>query len=323
MTLTWDGLFHSTSSFGVLSTRFVEELVKLGVDVRIDPWGESVFQGCGGLVTALKFKGHEPGGVRIRVSHPNGACPGSIPFVFFEDSELTCQPDDLERTVNTLRTFPLVLVSSHYCKVTLAAYGVKSEVVSLGSDVPPCPFPDMTGMPQARYTFLCIAAPGKRKGLDLLSRAFNEVSPGRNMKLILKSDADQSMALGNVEWIGRSLTAIEMENLFRISDCFVLPTRGEAFCLPALDAAKAGLPVIITGWGGQTDFTDPQWHVRYELARRDDGAGGLWAEPDFEHLKELMIACYEKRPQPEPLAGWTWGQAAEILLDILRGADLL
>ena len=328
MTLTWDGLFHPTSSFGILSTRFVEELAKLGMNVVIDPWTESV-RTNGEWPAPLAseagscLKDYLLDCPRIRVSHPNGACPGSIPFVFFEDSELTCAPDDLERTVNTLRTFPLVLVSSHYCKATLAAYGVKSEVVPLGSDVT-FPAGKLWGLDP--YTFLTVAAPGRRKGMDLLCRAFEEIAPGRDVRLVLKGNCPGPEAWpnnGSVKRIDGSLTPDQMGELYANADCFILPTRGEAFCLPALDAAKAGLPVIITGWGGQTDFTDPQWHIRYDLARRDDGAGGLWAEPDFEHLKELMIACYEKRLKPEPLAGWTWGQAAEILLDTLRGADLL
>ena len=320
MTLTWDGLFHPTSSFGVLSTRFVEELAKLGVDVRIDPWSESKGPYSDPIREAMMRKRDGP---VIRVTHPNGAVPGTIPFVFFEDSELTCAQDDLERTVNTLRTFPLVLVSSHYCRRTLKAYGVKSEVVPLGSDIEPIHWP-VTDPPAKPYTFLCVAAAGRRKGLDLLSRAFNEIAPGRHVKLVLKSESGPEMQLGNVEWVSGSLSQAQMVSLYeRHADCFVLPTRGEAFCLPALDAAKAGLPVIVTGWGGQTDFTDPRFHIRYNLLRRDDGAGGLWAEPDLEHLKKLMIECYEKRPKPGPLDEWTWGNAAEILLDTLRGADLL
>ena len=45
-----------------------------------------------------------------------------------------------------------------------------------------------------------------------------------------------------------------MPAFYRAADCFVLPTRGEGWCLPALDAMACGTPVIITGASGQLAF---------------------------------------------------------------------
>ena len=49
-----------------------------------------------------------------------------------------------------------------------------------------------------------------------------------------------------------------MPALYRAADCFVLPTRGEGFGRPLLEAMAAGVPVIATRWGGHTDFLDDQ-----------------------------------------------------------------
>ena len=45
-----------------------------------------------------------------------------------------------------------------------------------------------------------------------------------------------------------------MPGFYRAADCFVLPTRGEGWCQPALDAMACGTPVIITGSSGQLTF---------------------------------------------------------------------
>src|ERR1019366_4544938 len=45
-----------------------------------------------------------------------------------------------------------------------------------------------------------------------------------------------------------------MPRLYASADCFVLPTRGEGFGLPAIEAGACGLPVITTNYSGQTDF---------------------------------------------------------------------
>ena len=53
------------------------------------------------------------------------------------------------------------------------------------------------------------------------------------------------------------LPPAEYAALFRVADCFVLPTHGEGWCRPCMEAMAAGLPAIVTGWSGHTDFMLP------------------------------------------------------------------
>ena len=69
------------------------------------------------------------------------------------------------------------------------------------------------------------------------------------------------------------------------SDAFVLPSRGEGWCLPCAEAMSAALPVIATNFSGpaafMTDANAMPLRVERELP-------SLQAEPSKEHLRELM-----------------------------------
>lgn len=84
-------------------------------------------------------------------------------------------------------------------------------------------------------------------------------------------------------------------------DVFVSLTRCEGFGMGAYDAATAGTPVIITGWGGQLDFL-PAEHaclIDYELRRVKGHLGNhpsqeqYWAHADLDHAIEWMRHLYK------------------------------
>ena len=140
--------------------------------------------------------------------------------------------------------------------------------------------------------------------------------------LRLPADAPPIVVIYN-----RQISDDSLGSLYRSADCFVLPTRGEGWGLPILEAMACGLPVIATDWSGQTEF----FHggVGYPLrVRRLVAAnakcpyylGWRWADPDEEHLIALMRYVYEHpgearqvgaRAAQEAAARWTWAHAAE------------
>ena len=51
-----------------------------------------------------------------------------------------------------------------------------------------------------------------------------------------------------------------MAALYRRAHAFVLPTRGEGWCLPLLEAMVAGVPAVATAWSGLLEFaTAARW----------------------------------------------------------------
>jgi glycosyltransferase involved in cell wall biosynthesis len=113
-------------------------------------------------------------------------------------------------------------------------------------------------------------------------------------------------------------------------DAFVLPSRGEGFGLTGLEAMATGLPLIATNWSGPVEYLDPadSYPLSYELV---DAEGievlgvryfGQWAEPNYEHLRNLMRWIYE-HPEEAREKGrlaslrvskeWTWDRVARQL----------
>jgi glycosyltransferase involved in cell wall biosynthesis len=94
------------------------------------------------------------------------------------------------------------------------------------------------------------------------------------------------------------LSAADLPRLYQSVHAFVLPTRGEGWCRPLMEAMACGLPTIATAWSGLTAFHHAR--VGYPLASRLEpvsaaGAaevpayrGHCWAEPDRDDLRRLL-----------------------------------
>lgn len=134
-----------------------------------------------------------------------------------------------------------------------------------------------------------------------------------------------------------SRTDAEIRDLYSNADCFVLPTRGEGFGLPILEAMATGLPVITTDFGGAWDFCHPDlcYLARIngvsealsplEVEERDRG---LLVEVDKIHLSELIWHVYSnpnealargKKGAEEVKQNWSW----ETVITTLFPPDLL
>lgn len=85
------------------------------------------------------------------------------------------------------------------------------------------------------------------------------------------------------------LNSGEIPKLFKAVDGFILPTHGEGWGLPLIEAMASGIPTISTGWGGQMDFMSKEnsWPVSYDLVESQN-FGARWAQPRKEALMEAM-----------------------------------
>lgn len=235
---------------------------------------------------------------------------------------------------------------------TFRASGVERPVRVMPLGVNPAYFnPGIVGYPvPGVFTFLSAFEWGERKAPELLLRAFSDEFRSSEEAVLVCKVYNQDVSvnvprevgrLGLREGGGRIVFSInevvpshQLGALYRSADCFVLPSRGEGWGLPLLEAMACGLPVIATGWGAQADFLSEE--VAYPLAV--DGLvparakcpyyeGFNWAEPSYEHLRALLRRVYENREEArlkgarasaEVLGRWTWRHSVEKIVGRLR-----
>ncbi|MGH9352806.1 MAG: glycosyltransferase, partial [Terriglobia bacterium] len=216
-----------------------------------------------------------------------------------------------------------VWLPSRFNMETFAASGVderKLRLVPPGVDIElfrpdlnPLPIPQKRG-----FNFLSIFDWQMRKGYDALLRAYlREFKPDDDVALILKvsqmNDTARDLEAEINFFIEREagvplqktppiilikqfIPQAEMAALYAAADCFVLPTRGEGYGRPYLEALACQLPVIATNWSGQMDFLNAgnSYLIESKLTTVPETSdlelfmGHRWAEPDQEHLSQLM-----------------------------------
>lgn len=85
----------------------------------------------------------------------------------------------------------------------------------------------------------------------------------------------------------------ELPRVYRAADAFVLPSRGEGWGRPLVEAMSMSLPVIATNWSGPTEFLTEDNSYPLPVDRMSEVMEGpfkghLWAEPSEDKLRVLM-----------------------------------
>ena len=100
----------------------------------------------------------------------------------------------------------------------------------------------------------------------------------------IKSYFPKDWILPNVYLLHGSLSTDEMNKLYNHPKvkAFVSLTHGEGFGRPMLEASMVGLPVITSGWSGQTDFLSQTDSILL--------GGELVDVPKSQHWKDIIIS---------------------------------
>jgi len=296
------GLFSSLSGVGHASRNLLDEpaLVREGFElVRIDvaPTGGTL-----SLPSTLSFDESIglDGDVAI-IDVPAGWLPEVLPNIRAERRvvRLFYEATPLPRyLVEALRGVDEIWAASRYSLESAAAGGVPRERLHLISPhiSPLTDTPRLS--PRRRVEVLgSIFNFEPRKNPEALLEAFAELlARDHALTLLLKTSgitrsdfwiwatgllgsarADRVRAA--CELIVEPLTDVEVSALLARCDLFVLPTRGEGFGLPFLEAMALGIPVVCPDVGGHRDFCDET--TSFLVSSRTVPCQAAWGIPLF------------------------------------------
>ncbi len=331
--IKWKGPSLDPSGYGAATRDYIKAGYYSGLfDITVEPWNfeekEGAFYGDGGrLVENLKNRNIDYSSVFIHCV-PNViegfVEPGKL-NIGYSTWETNIIPEHWIKNINTC--FDLQLVPSEYNKKAYIECGLTKPIevvphcVNLAEidAISPAELPDAF---KDHFVFISVFQWTERKNpIGLLKAYFSEFYKNDDVVLILKSyKSDSSLFEQNkikyeieklkqdmklpkypkINFIGDLIPYRNIIELYKTSNCFVLPTRCEGFGMPILEAMACYLPVITTNYGGgaellyegaseisgfETPVCGMNWISYYDSTQ-------VWAEPSIEDVRFHMRRLY-------------------------------
>ncbi|KAK6923478.1 Glycosyl transferase, family 1 [Dillenia turbinata] len=177
-----------------------------------------------------------------------------------------------------------------------------------------------TGLPNVNlkkkeFVFLSVFKWEYRKGWDVLLEAylkeFSKVDEVVLYFLVNAYHSDRDFNTGIMKFVSdlgiekpvngwapiyvidTHVAQIDLPRIYKSANAFVLPSRGEGWGRPIVEAMAMSLPVIATNWSGPTEYLSGENSYPLPIDRmrevmEEPFKGHVWAEPSTEKLRELM-----------------------------------
>jgi glycosyltransferase involved in cell wall biosynthesis len=328
--INYAGRWEKNEGYGNFTYNFFDQLGKLPIDIapihleQLNDW----------QIRHFRAAGYDPNRPLLLIHPPDLRYVTKLPgrMWCFTMYEATALPENWVHNINQF--CERLLVPNQFCVDVFERQGIEKPIHIIPGGIDPT-MPIYAKEIDRPFTFLCLADRGNRKGHDLVWRAFYDVfGMSDNVRLITKMRQDPEGLVNYLREDGSDYRISlyksdvpEVADIYASVDCLVFPTRGEGWGLPPREAAACGVPTICTSWGATEDIDNWGIGIGYKLEKSLLPGNGLWAEPNFEDLKNAMRMCYEMRGAVKHRAiehaHWlrenqTWAHAANKLYSLMQ-----
>jgi len=184
-----------------------------------------------------------------------------------------------------------------------------------------------------------------RKGLDILYRAFcEEFKEKEKVACVLKVTQIYNQpgydAAGQLQLLkipkshakcvlvgGDVKTKDELAEIYKAGQVYVLPSKAEGFSMTTLEAMACGLVPLVSDYGGQLDFVNPDNGYLIKTGKFTDATDGntalydwtKWRIPDKNDLRKKLRYIFTHQSELAnkkqlclgTVKQWTWAQTGE------------
>lgn len=336
------GHFLSNTGYGKANRNLVYAMGRAGIRVGIETSSNST-----GTLNQMELEKIN----RFRRELPNAICIDSM-IPSFSESPTQYKYHILNTTVeaatvpvqfvDNCNAYDEIWVASDFCKKVLEEHGVYKPMYVMPNAVDTKLYNESAKphvfKPQLKnFVFVSVFGWNYRKGYDALLKAYcDEFSKDDDVSLLIVTPYDGEYGgttldkindeikeyiatfggwhrAPHVARLGRDIPEHEMPRLYKACNCFVLPSRGEGFGLPYVEASLCGLPVIATDHSGHTMFLngDNSYLLDIDdLSIVPEGKTGVhyWDGQYFptlgedfvfylQHAMREVVNCYEEAKQ--------------------------
>lgn len=220
-----------------------------------------------------------------------------IPMLKKKYRRLTCMTVCETETVHEdygklFEHFDRVAVPSTFCHEVFSRQFPRTSFFVIHAHVPT----------EERYVFYHIGnVMDPRKNIKGVLEAFVRLNePQSHLVIKATCHAPVNIQLPRVEVINDVLTDEAMDDIHRRCDCYVSFSHSEGVGMGAVEAAMRDKPVIITDYGGATEYIKTPYTISCTLQEleKDDflfKKGMRWGNPNADQLLEYMRDAFDKK----------------------------
>jgi glycosyltransferase involved in cell wall biosynthesis len=278
ISVTYRGHVCGIAGYAKANRNMIYSLARQNVDVCLDP-----ISGINGLSAAelarleMLKSIQKPDAILIHSTIPGiDSKPEARYSILYTTIESSTIP---KQFVDSCELYDEIWVVSDFCRDILISAGVMKNIYVVPNGIDSRVYSPLgkkhSFQPSLKkFKFVSVLSWNYRKGFDALLKAYLKeftstdpvslllVTPyeykrkhindniGKAIRDIVNSYPDHA----HVARCGYPIIETDMPKMYRACDSFVLPSRGEGFGLPYLEAGLCGLPIIATNHSGHTMF---------------------------------------------------------------------